>query len=355
MWAYSQKSAGVTSTGCRQSRKSINRIPPAQRIEKALRGPGQSFSRVSVQAHDVPVPQTEDLRVLGVPMSIFVNLFTLFFFVLFARFSRVAIGKPDKACTVYIVLGLGLIPNLIWSPNPATILAVTGIIVVAVAGCIWAEKPGWASYPPHIVSLLFVILSLGLPFLPPQVSAMNGIGQFIFELAMVLAAYAGVGGDLSRTAFAGAVTRLGLDRKMTMKTVIAVVLTLVLLLAFNYVFVGAFHLTRMVRAGDSLVTPRFASPWLDFLLGILLAAAAALGEEILFRGALQPVYGIPLTSLVWASGHIQYGVMDPLTAVIFVDGLVWGMLRKRFGTRSSILGHFLLDAIVATGILFRGG
>jgi len=70
----------------------------------------------------------------------------------------------------------------------------------------------------------------------------------------------------------------------------------------------------------------------------LLAAAAGLGEELLFRGALQPIFGILPTSLIFAVSHVQYG-LTPATVAIFLLSVILGVIRKRSNTTVSILVH----------------
>lgn len=71
---------------------------------------------------------------------------------------------------------------------------------------------------------------------------------------------------------------------------------------------------------------------------LLLALAAGLGEEMLFRGALQPVFGILATSIVFAVSHIQYG-LSPATLVVFLLSVVLGIIRKRTNTTVAIFVH----------------
>ena len=70
----------------------------------------------------------------------------------------------------------------------------------------------------------------------------------------------------------------------------------------------------------------------------LLALSAGIGEEILFRGALQPIVGLPLTAVIFALGHVQYG-LTPITLLIFVLGLILGTIRKRTNTTVAIFVH----------------
>ena len=71
---------------------------------------------------------------------------------------------------------------------------------------------------------------------------------------------------------------------------------------------------------------------------LLLAMATGLGEELLFRGALQPVFGLGFTALLFAFAHVQYG-LTPVTLVVFVIGIVLGLIRRKHGTAVSIFVH----------------
>ncbi len=71
---------------------------------------------------------------------------------------------------------------------------------------------------------------------------------------------------------------------------------------------------------------------------LLLALATGLGEELLFRGALQPAFGLGFTALLFAFAHVQYG-LTPVTLVVFVIGIVLGLIRRKHGTAVSIFVH----------------
>ncbi|UCC53555.1 MAG: CPBP family intramembrane metalloprotease [Anaerolineaceae bacterium] len=71
----------------------------------------------------------------------------------------------------------------------------------------------------------------------------------------------------------------------------------------------------------------------------ILALASGMGEEILFRGALQPVFGIVFTSILFAIVHVQYG-LTPITLAVFLLGLILGIIRKRTNTTVTIFVHF---------------
>ncbi len=83
---------------------------------------------------------------------------------------------------------------------------------------------------------------------------------------------------------------------------------------------------------------------------LAIGAAAAIGEETFFRGAYQPRMGIPLTSLLFTSFHVQYGI-TPATLLVLVMSVVLGLLRQRTSLTVCILVHFLYNfttVLVAT-------
>ena len=69
---------------------------------------------------------------------------------------------------------------------------------------------------------------------------------------------------------------------------------------------------------------------------------AGIGEELFFRGAYQQRFGIVMTSLLFASFHVQYFV-SIATLLVFVIGLILGVLRQRTSLTICILVHFLYN------------
>lgn len=87
-----------------------------------------------------------------------------------------------------------------------------------------------------------------------------------------------------------------------------------------------------------------------------LAVGAGVGEEILFRGALQPVFGIWFTSLLFAIVHVQYGLLTPATLVLFLLSAILGFVKKRHNTTMAIMVHFGYDfALGMITLLATGG
>jgi membrane protease YdiL (CAAX protease family) len=79
-------------------------------------------------------------------------------------------------------------------------------------------------------------------------------------------------------------------------------------------------------------------------LGLLLAITAGIGEEILFRGALQPVFGIGITTLFFTMVHLQY-TLTPASLIIFGVALAFAFLRERLSTTAAIIAHIVYNAM----------
>lgn len=80
------------------------------------------------------------------------------------------------------------------------------------------------------------------------------------------------------------------------------------------------------------------------LAGSLLGAftigmAAALGEELVFRGAMLPPFRLVLTSLLFTIIHSQYA-LSPATLLILIIAVVLALVRYRTNLTIAILVHF---------------
>lgn len=103
----------------------------------------------------------------------------------------------------------------------------------------------------------------------------------------------------------------------------------------------AVHVERVTRH----LFGGFTGPW-----GVLaIALAPGICEEALFRGALQPRFGIVLSSIVFAAVHTQYGLSFDLLAVLILAAIL-GVVRRLANTTASIIAHSLYNGLVAVGI-----
>ena len=233
------------------------------------------------------------------------------------------------------------------------LLAVLGI-AAAVALVPWLRKPLARILPfdgnsyPDLVALMFIlqvpIALVGLSFINDDVSTEIRVADlFINAIAFVSIAYLGVGFLINRS-FANATQRLGLVKPSLRDIMIAlgcVVLALmasvassILMQIFQPDLVDDLQDTLMELPGDINVF------WAALLIGL----TAAVGEEVLMRGAIQPRFGIIFTSLVFALLHVQYGITFAMVGVFFA-GIVFGLERKYVNTTACIITHMLYNFI----------
>ena len=72
--------------------------------------------------------------------------------------------------------------------------------------------------------------------------------------------------------------------------------------------------------------------------GLFFGAMAPLGEEILFRGILQPRIGILAQATAFALMHVA-GVSPLQGVLVLLLGIALGLAAKRCGLWASILAH----------------
>ena len=118
-------------------------------------------------------------------------------------------------------------------------------------------------------------------------------------------------------------------------------------LGAGLLFLGVVFLLEIVASAVGLgfdenverLTEALIGPLALSLPGILtIGLAAGIGEETLFRGALQPRFGLLFTSLLFALFHSNYGITLSTLAVLIL-GLGLGLLRIRFNTTTCAIAH----------------
>jgi CAAX protease family protein len=75
--------------------------------------------------------------------------------------------------------------------------------------------------------------------------------------------------------------------------------------------------------------------------GVLLSLGVGVGEEMLFRGAMQPRFGVVPTALLFAAFHVQYQI--PGIVMIFLVGVGMGVIKQRTSTTFTAAVHVLYD------------
>ncbi len=221
--------------------------------------------------------------------------------------------------------------------------------------------PASATYNPNspvhttawVLTLAFVCITIGNFVVSGGLSGLAqnlqsngvGLGDILFEdVLWVFAAALGIGLFLRRSG-TQSLERLGL-RFPTRADILAGLTVGILLLGFVIIvgtlwalLVSPQELQQQTAASDQLALAFNTLP-----MSLLLSIIVSIGEEIFFRGALQPVFGIWLTSLLFAVVHTQY-TLTPATLIIFVTSMALGWLRSRYSTSASIIGHFVYNFV----------
>lgn len=163
------------------------------------------------------------------------------------------------------------------------------------------------------------------------------------QLLTALLAIIGVGW-LSRLNWAKTMERLGIVRPTGQQVMLGIVLGVALIplvLGFEYIssLLGFAASEEVEALTEQLLGGLFETP-----IGIItLGAAAALGEETIFRGAAQPRFGLLLTALLFAILHSNYG-LTLSTLIVFVLGLVLGWIRIRHNTTTAMIVHAVYNS-----------
>ncbi|MGB9594392.1 MAG: type II CAAX prenyl endopeptidase Rce1 family protein, partial [Anaerolineae bacterium] len=179
----------------------------------------------------------------------------------------------------------------------------------------------------------------GLAALPLETTVAD---LLLTGLAMVLFGVFGVGWPIRR-AWGDTLRRLGL-RLPTLQQAAFAVGAVAGFLLLDYAVAVAWH---AVNPGQYELIGR-VSLGLFGQMSVVKAAAiglsAGIGEEILFRGAVQPRFGLIITALLFAAGHTQYG-LSPATLEIFIIGIILGIIRNRANTTTCVAIHVLYNFV----------
>jgi len=172
----------------------------------------------------------------------------------------------------------------------------------------------------------------------------NSAWLILTMLTFVAVAYASVGYRIYRNGN-DATKRLGLD-KPDLKTIgisVAFVIPCFIVSAIGSLLTVAFQPSIVENVEETMdqITNGLQNPFGALLIGL----TAGIGEELLFRGAVQPRFGIAVAALLWTSLHFQYDFSFILLG-LFGVGIVLGLQRKYFGTTSAIITHAVYNMMV---------
>ncbi len=169
--------------------------------------------------------------------------------------------------------------------------------------------------------------------------------SLLFEAMLwVMASLLGVGFAIRRT-WPQTLERLGLTLP-TGNEAITGVLTGVGMFVAVYIFQIIWVMVSSPEgvAEQGVAAQAMTNAITSLPLALLVAATAAVGEEIIMRGALQPVFGVWLVSGLFTILHSQY-LFTPITLVIFGVSMTLGRLRSRNNTSTAIIAHFVYNAL----------
>lgn len=172
------------------------------------------------------------------------------------------------------------------------------------------------------------------------------VSLIVTMLTFVSLAYISVGYRFWRNGYE-ATERLGI-RKPSIMTILIGVGYVIPVLIMN--LIGGL-LTQIFQPDRTADLDQTLNAMTDGILtpagALLIGLTAGIGEELFFRGALQPRFGIILTSFAFALMHTQY----ELTWVIlgmFGIGILLGLERQRYGTVAAIITHATMNIIAVT-------
>jgi membrane protease YdiL (CAAX protease family) len=201
--------------------------------------------------------------------------------------------------------------------------------------------------PVHSLALVLSVYLLGYTALLLSQGGLSGLADsvepaplyllILSELLFAVVALFGVG-FLVRRRGRDLANRLGLERPQPMQIVVAISLIIVLVMlqacaGLIWQLLNPEQSEILEDVSATLLT-EIDTVWEWFLI----ALATGIGEELLFRGALQPVFGLGFTSILFALIHIQYGY-TPVTLFIVLIAIVLGILRRYYSTTITIFVH----------------
>jgi uncharacterized protein len=247
--------------------------------------------------------------------------------------------------------------------NPAAVDF--GIMVTALAAAAVASKPvrEWAARfipidpanPVHSLALALAVILFGTQvasiaftdvFAAEQAAPSLSIADLFWqELPFLVLAFAGVGLWVRR-GFTQSGSRLG----AAIPSWWQVALALSAAGGFYAFSLGSDQLSHWLTPSIAhqvdKTTAHLFGAFQDDPIGLVaLAVLPGICEEALFRGALQPRFGIVLTAVLFTAIHTEYGLsLDVPTILAIAIGL--GLIRKYTNTATSATCHVAYNLLV---------
>ncbi len=170
-----------------------------------------------------------------------------------------------------------------------------------------------------------------------EFGAIGGASLALQAILLVAIAYFAIGGAINRD-LASVRDRLGLHMPTGRQVAISVALIVPL---FMVSAIGGL-LTDLLQPGFTedidAIMQDVTGDLINIQGALLIGITAGIGEEVLFRGAIQPRYGLIFTSLIFTLIHVQYGFSFVLLGV-FLTSIILGIQRQKMNTTCCIITH----------------
>lgn len=239
-------------------------------------------------------------------------------------------------------------------------LVILGLVILALRRWPTAPGRGWPWHRPiHLTALVLGVFFAGLNLAQVVILAEMDLteslrdGTLTFGLRELLAqavffvllALLGVGLGIRRN-LPETLARL----KLQMPTVGDVGRSLALTVGLLFITISLGGLIGLLSPDSVAVAQSFNRVVMDAFAGTVWGAVglgllSGLSEEILYRGAIQPVFGLWATSLLFALHHVQYLNLSILLIVVLALALGW--IRDRYNTTVAILVHAVYNTLIA--------
>ena len=264
--------------------------------------------------------------------------FGLFLLVVPAEILNDATGQADIGLGNFKALGLSLVLMAGWG------MLVTLLPVRRLIARLMRIDPASSV---HALALVLVGYLVGQSWLALTQGGLEGLAEtavptsisfiVLSELIFAAAALFGVG-FLVRRHGRELMQRLGLVKPEPRHLLVGMALIVVLVVFQAIVgLVWATLYPDQAEVLENLNTILLAD--MDTLWEwLLLALAAGFAEELLFRGALQPVMGLGFTAVIFALVHVQYGFSPILLFIVFL-AVILGLVRRYYNTTTAIFIH----------------
>jgi hypothetical protein len=180
---------------------------------------------------------------------------------------------------------------------------------------------------------------------PPELLPSVGIAELLIQAAaFVVVAFTAVGYPYWRDLRA-ATERLGIVVPDLRTIGIAIAATFACFLVAGIAGLAAQQVDPALSEQLDGVVDQLTADVQNPLGALILGASAGVGEEAIFRGALQPRFGIVIPSLLFTMLHgPQYGFNLALLGLFGVS-IILGLERKYVNTTAAMVTHALFNAI----------